>query len=448
MSVETLVLVAKRDCPTCVLVEPVIRQLSGGDLSLTVYSQDDPTFPADAGAVIDDRQLEHSYRMRIETVPTLLRMRGDEEVARAIGWERNEWEALSGVGDLGAGLPDWQPGCGSRTTAPELADELELRYGGIAFDSRGIDLGESEDLVEACYDRGWSDGLPVVPPTAVRVLRMLKGTTRDPKEVLGNVPPALATCMVEKVAINAVMAGCKSEYFPVVLAAIEAVLDPAFAMHGVLATTDFASPIVIVSGAAARRIGMNSGVNALGQGNRANATIGRAVQLVIRNVGGGKPGGVDRSTIGHPGKYTYCFAEDDTDPDWTPFRVDRGFARDTSTVTMFAGGGVHGIWGEKARSAEDLVAVTGPWLQHIGFGSGEAHALVVLSPEHWRIYRESGWDRDRIKAALLTAGGDRYPPEGLLLVRAGGPAGLLTAAIAGWGVGERGSNPITMEIGT
>ena len=447
MTAETLVLVAKRDCPTCVMVESVIRQLAGADIALTVYSQDDPTFPADAGEVVDDRELEHSYRMRIETVPTLLRLRDGEEVARAIGWERSEWEALSGVGDLGAGLPDWQPGCGSRTTAPERADELELRYGEVDFKARHVDLGESEDPIEACFDRGWSDGLPVVPPTAVRVLRMLKGISRDPKEVLGNVPPALAPCTVEKVAVNAVMAGCKSEYFPVVLAAVEAVLDPAFAMHGVLATTDFASPIVIVSGAVARRIGMNSGCNALGQGNRANATIGRAVQLVIRNVGGGKPDGVDRATIGQPGKYTHCLAEDESDPDWEPLRVDRGFSPDVSTVTMFAGGGVHGIWTESARRAEDLVAVAGPWLDRIGFGVGEAHAVLIISPEHWRIYRESGWDRQRIKAALIEACG-RIPPEGLLLVRAGGPAGLQSAAIAGWAVGERGSNPITKEIGT
>jgi hypothetical protein len=128
------------------------------------------------------------------------------------------------------------------------------------------------------------------------------------------VPPDLAPCTVEKVAINAVMAGCKPEYMPVVLAAVEAALIDEFGMHGVLCTTMFCGPLVIVNGPISRRVGMNSGVNALGQGNRANASIGRALQLVIRNVGGGRPGEVDRSALGTPGKYTFCFAEAETSP--------------------------------------------------------------------------------------------------------------------------------------
>ena len=445
---DGLVLVAKRECPTCVMVEPVVRQLGAGDLPLTVYSQDDPSFPAGVAEVIDDRALGHSYRLGIETVPTLLRMQGGREVGRAVGWHRPEWESLSGCPELGADLPESRPGCGSCSVEPGMEERLALRYGGVRFGSRTIGIGGGEDAVEACFERGWSDGLPVVPPTELRVLRMLRGTARDPREVLGQVPPALAPCTVEKAAANAVMAGCRPEYFPVVLAAIEAALDPAFAMHGVLATTDFASPIVVVSGAAARRIGMNCGVNVLGQGHRANATIGRALQLVIRNIGGGRPGGVDRSTLGHPGKYTYCFAEDDSDEGWEPLRVDRGFARDVSTVTVFAGGGVHGIWDERARAPEPLVARTGEWLGRIGFPGAPGHALVLIAPEHHRIYREAGWDRARIKEALAEASAGMILIEGLLLVRAGGPAGLLSAAIAGWAVGERGSNPITREIGS
>jgi hypothetical protein len=128
--------------------------------------------------------------------------------------------------------------------------------------------------------------------------------------------------------------------------------------------------------------------------------------------------------------------------------VDRGFSRDVSTVTLFAGGGVHGIWDERARAPEALVERTGEWLARIGFLGNPAHALVLITPEHYRIYREAGWTRARIKAALAEASAGKILIEGLLLVRAGGPAGLLTAAIGGWGVGERGSNPITREIGT
>ena len=179
--------------------------------------------------------------------------------------------------------------------------------------------------MEACYDRGWSDGLPVVPPTPLRVMRMLNGSARDAAEIVGKAPPDNVPCTIEKIAINAVMAGCKPEYFPVVIASVEAALQDRFCMHGLLCTTYFSSPVMIVNGPITKQIGMNSGVNALGQGNRANATIGRALQLIIRNVGGGVPGGIDRANMGNPGKYTYCFAEDEVDENWLSLSMDRGF---------------------------------------------------------------------------------------------------------------------------
>ena len=445
---DGLIVVAKRDCPTCTLVEGVLKQLDESGQSLVVYSQDDPRFPASVAEVVDDRELENSYRLQIEIVPTLIRFEHGKEVGRTYGWHRGDWEALSDVAGLGPGLDDAKPGCGSKSVEPGVEEALSVRFGDVTFSSRRVAVGDGVDDIEACFDRGWSDGLPVVPPTEVRVLRMLRGTSRDAKEVLGTVPPALSPCTVEKVAVNAVMAGCKPEYFPVVLAAVEAVLEPDFAMHGVLATTDFCSPIVIVSGAVAKRIGMNCGVNVLGQGNRANATIGRSVQLVIRNLGGGVPGGVDRGTIGQPGKYTYCFAEDESDEAWEPLRADRGFSQDVSTVTMFAGGGVHGVWTEAARTPEQLVEIQGHWLEHIGFPGLPGHAAVIITPEHHRIYAHAGWDRQRIKSALVAASNGMILAEGLLLIRAGGPAGLASAVIAGWGVGERGTIPITKEVGT
>ena len=155
---------------------------------------------------------------------------------------------------------------------------------------------------------------------------MLSGTTRAPSEIVGIIPPDNVPCTVEKVAINAVMAGCKPEYLPVVLAAVEAACIDAFCLHGLVATTYFSSPVVIVNGPIVDKIGMNWGINALGQGNRANATIGRALQLVIRNVGGGKPGGVDRAALGHPGKYTFCFPEREHDSYWSSLAVERGFS--------------------------------------------------------------------------------------------------------------------------
>jgi hypothetical protein len=172
-----------------------------------------------------------------------------------------------------------------------MPERLALAHGDLHLDSRRIEVPDAEDAIEVAYDRGWSDGLPIVPPTPLRVAMMLSGTSRKPDEVIGLIPPNLSECTVEKAAANAVMAGCRPEYFPVVLAVIEAALDPRFSMHGLLATLWFSGPVIVVNGPIAKRIGMNSQGNALGQGNRANATIGRALQLVIRNVGGGVPGG-------------------------------------------------------------------------------------------------------------------------------------------------------------
>ena len=235
------------------------------------------------------------------------------EVQRTVGWSRAEWEQLTGAAPLGEGLPDWRPGCGSLSVDPAHADELAARFGGSGLRSRRVELAALEDPWEAMLDRQWSDGLPVVPPTPQRVLRMLEGTSRDSSDIVAVVPPALVECSVEKVAVNAVMAGCAPEHLPVVIAAVEAACTDEFNMHGVLATTMSVGPVLVVNGPIAQRIGMNSGLNALGQGNRANSTIGRALQLVVRNVGGGRPGGVDRATFGSPAKVGFCFAEDEAD---------------------------------------------------------------------------------------------------------------------------------------
>ena len=472
---DGLVVVAKRDCPTCQLVVPVCSHLATSGNPFFVYSQDDPTFPDAIDGVRDDASLETSWRLGIETVPTLVRIEGGREVARAEGWHRGEWETVSGIQGLGEGLPDQQPGCGSRSVDPGMAEVLQARFGELPTRSRVIQGAEPDDPVEICYQRGWSDGLPVVPPTPERVLRMLDGTRRDPAEVLGKMPPDLASCTVEKVAINAVMAGCRPEYLPVVLAAVEAALDPAFCMHGLLCTTYFSAPVVIVNGPITRRIGMNCGVNALGQGNRANATIGRALQLVVRNVGGGIPGGIDRATLGTPGKYTFCFAEDESDEEWQPLAQSRGIADGASAVTLFGGGEIIGNMDQLARDADALAASLADTLNVAGHPKKvSAHdALLVLSPEHYRVFRDASLDRAQILETLHEAtrrNGDelvrgaggvaegmpassagtnprKFRDAGLQLVRAGGEAGLMSAMIVGWAAsGERGSEPVTREI--
>jgi hypothetical protein len=221
---------------------------------------------------------------------------------------------------------------------------------------------------------------------------------------------------------------------------------------------------------------MNSGINALGQGNRANATIGRALQLVVRNVGGGRPGGVDRATLGNPGKYTFCFAEEEGGSPWEPLSVERGFAPGASTVTLFAAEGVRGIVDQKSRTAESLArsyagclrAVWHPKLALV------TDAVVIVSPEHGRVFRNDGWSKARLRERLLElltvpgeelmAGSDgcaegmpprvagqrvpKFTPDGLLFVHAGGDAGMFSAILAGWARRPVGSQPVTREVRT
>jgi hypothetical protein len=469
-----LIAVVKRDCPTCVMTVPVLGELArlGG---LTVFTQDDPSFPETVPERVDDTGLDISHRLGIEIVPTLIRFEGGREIDRTYGWDRGEWERLSGIAGLGPGLPEACPGCGAKNIEPGALERLKIRFNETGLRSRRITLGEDEDEHEAMYARGWSDGLPLVPPTEERVLRMLDGTSRDPQEVLGLVPPALAAATIEKIAINAVMAGCKPEYLPVVLAAVESVLDESFAMHGVLATTMFVGPVVLVNGPIRRRIGMNAKGNALGQGNRANASIGRALQLVIRNIGEGRPQEVDRATLGNPGKYTYCFAEDEEGSSWEPLSVERGLGPGQSAVTVFAGYGLQGIVDQKSRDPESLCRSLAGSLKALSNvkQAPSCDALLVVCPEHHRTFKNAGWSKARlyeelyglceIPGAELVVGAEditesgppslagktvnKFRPGGLLIVRAGGDAGMFSGIIAGWSAGgPRGSLPVTREV--
>ncbi|MEO2104123.1 MAG: thioredoxin family protein [Actinomycetota bacterium] len=471
---EGLVAVVKRDCPTCVMVVPVLERLWATGL-VTVVTQDDPAWPASVDPVHDE-DLSLSWHHDIEVVPTLLRVADGEVVDRIVGWDREEWEAFTRLSGLGPDLPEFRPGCGSLSVDPDVVDTLRARFAGDGLTSRRVELASAEDDIEAMFDRGWTDGLPVVPPTPERVAAMLTGTTRAPDEVVAIVPPNLAEATVEKVAVNAVMAGCRPEYLPFVIAAVEAACSDRFNMHGLLATTYFAGPVVVVNGPGAMRIGMNSGINALGQGNRANATIGRALNLVVRNLGGGHPGGVDRATLGQPGKYTFCFAEDEDGSPWTSLAVDRGFAADATTVTVFAGCGVHGMIDQISRRPESLAASMAASLRSVAHPklAMAFDAMLVVAPEHARVFADAGWDRGRLHAelsSLLTipgremvrgAGGideglpeglaemdiPKFRPGGLLIVHAGGGAGMFSGIIGGWVSGEAGSDPTTVEVRT
>ncbi|MFM7125715.1 MAG: thioredoxin [Actinomycetota bacterium] len=470
---DGLVLVVKEDCATCRLVVPVIRQLRTPDLAVEVYVQDDPAFPPGM-PVHHDADLSFSWHHDIETVPTLIRVVGGREVQRTVGWNRADWELVTGISSLGEGLPEFRPGCGSMSVDPDRVDQLRARFTGSVLTARRVDVADAEDEFEAMFDRGWTDGLPVVPPTEERVLRMLQGTTRPADDVVAVVPPDLVEITVEKVAINAVMAGCRPEYLPWVIAAVEAVCNDSFNIHGVLATTMPVGPVLVCNGPGTRAIGMNSGMNVFGQGNRANLTIGRALQLIVRNIGGGRPGEVDRATHGNPGKISFCFAEDEIGSPWTSLAVSRGTAPDTDAVTVFPGEGPRCVVDQLARDPDSLANTFAACLRtlHNPKSILAFDAILVVGPEHARVFAEAGWDRQRVVEEIHQrlqipghelvrgAGGiaegipqhlkdatlPKFRPGGILLVHAGGGAGLFSAIIGGWANGDVGSQPVTREV--
>ena len=285
---------------------------------------------------------------------------------------------------------------------------------------------EAPDDIEAInrlyHERRWSDGLPVVPPTAERVQRMLARTRRPPGEVVANVAPGFGAATVERVAINAVMAGCEPEYLPVVLAAVEAVAAPEFNLQGIQATTNPVAVWVILNGPVARRVGVNGSFNCLGQGTPANASIGRALRLVLQNVGGALPGEMDRATHGQPGKYTFCCSENEEANPWEPLHVERGFGRDDSTVTVVGAEGTMNM-NTHTKDAAELLRVIAETMQHppsneYCYGS---EPWLILSPEHAEILRAGGFAKSEVKRRLwelsrMAAG--RMTEKDLLRVKA------------------------------
>ena len=464
-------LYVKESCETCKLIEPLLAELFD-QLDIELVSQDNPQFPP-GFPVIYDESLELSYRAEIEIVPTLIEKDAQGEVNRIYGWDKEQWQKIAGF-QFAAELPLFRPGCGSRTLDPGMPEKLAARFDAANLKSRRLEF-DADDDIEACFDQDWSDGLPVVPPTQVRVMRMLAGTHRDPQEYIGDVPPDYGRCTIEKIALNAVLAGCRPEYLPVVIASVEAVLEDEFCMHGLLATTYFSGPMIVVNGPLSRAIGMNAKGNALGQGNRANATIGRALQLVIRNIGGGKPQQVDRSALGNPGKYTFCFAEDELGSCWESLAVEKGFAAEDSTVTLFAADGVQGIVDQKSKDPDSLCRSFAAVLRVVAHPKFvmSSDVFLVVSPEHERVYREAGWSKqdlkDRLTELLMIPGSElvagaagiteglpqsfaekvmpKFREGGLSIVRAGGSAGMFSAIIAGWvASGPMGSIPVTKRI--
>jgi hypothetical protein len=265
-----------------------------------------------------------------------------------------------------------------------------------------VEAPDDLDAINRLYrERRWSDGLPIVPPTADRVTRMLSQVTRGRHEVVARVAPAFGGATLERIAINAVMAGCDPAALPVLVAATEAVADPAFNLQAIQATTNPVAVWLVVNGPVAATLGVSAGFNCIGQGDWANATLGRAMRLILQNIGGALPGEMDRATHGQPGKFTFCCAEHEMEHPWQPLHVERGHAATDSTVTVVGAEGTMNM-NTHAKDADELARVIAETMIHPTSNEyvhgGEP--WLILGHEHAEIFRAAGWDKARVRREL------------------------------------------------
>lgn len=267
------------------------------------------------------------------------------------------------------------------------------------YELPGNDL---DDFTDEMYRLGWTDGLPVVPPSVERVERFVAASGRKPDELIASIEPRMGDATVEVIAANAVMAGCRPEYMPVVIAMVRAAARPEFNLAGLQTTSNPVSPMVVVNGQARLDLEMNGGRNALGPGNRANATLGRALRLILINVGGSVPGSVDKATLGMPGKYTFCFAEDEENSAWAPLSVDRGLARGESAVSLFAAQGTTNL-GCGTAGPDPILTVVADGIATYGSNNyllGGGQPVVILPPGHADLMSSAGWSKLDVQTFL------------------------------------------------
>jgi hypothetical protein len=441
-TLPAVLLFAHADCPTSLLT---LRRLAGRGDGVVLVAEEEPAEAArlarrtrlDVPVFAQPPPYEASRTLGVEAVPTALRVNAQGEVEeRVVGWDREAYERMLGV-ELPADAPSWKPACASRSV----------------YDWSG---GEGLDELEDMFERGWTDGLPVVPPTPERIEAMLGG--RAPSRAVGHVPPALGEATLERVAACAVLAGCRPEYFPVVLAAVEAALEPAFNLNGQAVTTQPAGQVIVVNGPIRDALGLNSEIGALGPGARPNLTIGRALRLVVALTGGGYPGRLDRATLGHPGKVSCCIAENEEASPWEPLHVQRGLPAGSSAVTLVAADAPLSISDHRSQTPEQLATTLG-WAAATTWSPYwwplEAYSLFVVCPEHAELFRAHGWEKARVREAMYAAvhrpagelrgqgettarvlgaqSDEEIPrwddPARILLVVAGGPAGRFSAVL-------------------
>ncbi|MGQ4809484.1 hypothetical protein NKDENANG_02901 [Candidatus Entotheonellaceae bacterium PAL068K] len=333
------------------------------------------------------------------------------------------------------------------------------------------EVSDMAEAIEYYYAKGWTDGLPVVPPTEGSIRAMLDAVGLDPGEEVTFIDNRQVSVTAEKVAINAVMAGCIPAYMPVLVAAVEAIGDPLWSYHGPATSTGGSAVFMLVNGPIARELNFNCGGNLFGPGWRANATVGRAVRLVMRNVMGTIPGRLDRSSLGHAGKYTFCIAEHEAESPWPPVHVERGFRPEQNAVTVLAALAPQQFANQLSNTAEGVLTTA---CAHMRISSGirsQPQYVLVLAGEHMRVIGNDGWSKDDIKRfcfdntqishaemkRINVMPGDITPEDDttihslvessadFIVVAAGGRAGVQSAFIPGWG-GKRTSQSVTKEI--
>jgi hypothetical protein len=352
-----------------------------------------------------------------------------------------------------------------------LVIEGEHAMGSANLQSRSYEVSDTAEAIEFYFEKGWTDGLPVVPPTEASIRAMLDAARLEPGQEITFIENRQVSVTAEKVAINAVMAGCKPAYMPVVVAAIEAIGDPHYGYHGPATSTGGSAVLMLVNGPIARELEVNCGDNLFGPGWRANATLGRAVRLVMRNVIGTIPGKLDRSTLGHAGKYTYCIAENEAESPWPAVHVERGFRPDQNAVTVFAALAPHQVSNQLSNTAEGVLTTIADSMHISGSVTGQPQYAVVIGGEHMRVIGDNGWSKADIKRFLFDhtqnsvahlkrtnrVDGPVTPedettlrplvqtPEDFIVIAAGSNAGVFSAFIPGWG-GKNSSVSVTKEI--
>ncbi len=504
-----LLAILETDCPTCRLIVPYLSRLDEA-LSPTpgrvVAVSQDSSADTDAmlsslrfspPALIDD-QLDVSRTFDPPSVPALFVLGTDGRLEFAsIGFDKGDLNQIAArmmeayglavrcIAEPDDGAPESKPGCASRHVEPPddaampRAAPIDLHPQEGTRATR-LTLDEDIDLYEYCMDAGFSPCLPVVPPTAARVDRTLAATPLPADRVIGLVPPCYGEATVEKIAANAVMAGCKPEYMELLVPLIRAACDERFNLHGVQATTHSATPLAIVSGPAVDRLGLTCGAGLFGNTARANSTIGRAFQLVITNLGGALPGEIDMSTLGNPGKFSYCIAENRAASPWEPLHVEDGFGANDSTVTLFGAAGIQEVSDHTARSGAQLLRTIAATLAVVWSWRvcGRVDALLVMSPEHAATMAADGFTKTDIRDFLFDNTGvplrafdhdgtegsqlrDRYDeiridgephyrkfsdPSQIRIVVAGGTAGKFSAVIGGWPSGPGGTQIVTYPV--